>query len=80
MLDKNIEMYDHEIISKTSGGRLIGFGRYAGIVGAYNGFSALGIRQNSFNLPKAETLADLDAVKSELDKIRLPNIKNLFNR
>ena len=37
MLEKNIEMYDHETIVKQSGARLIGFGRYAGLVGTYNG-------------------------------------------
>ena len=75
MLDKNIEMYDHEVITKANGGRLIGFGRYAGLVGAYNGFRLLGLRDGLFVLPKVETLLDLNAVKSELDKIKLPNIK-----
>jgi hypothetical protein len=78
MLEKNIEMYDHETIVKKSGARLIGFGRYAGLVGTYNGFRALGLRDNLFNLPKVETLADLDEVKAELDKITLPNIKILL--
>jgi hypothetical protein len=79
MLDKNIEMYDHETIVKKSGARLIGFGFYAGLVGAYNGFRALGLRDGLFELPKVETLADLDAVKAELDKITLPNIKILLS-
>ncbi|WP_206076525.1 hypothetical protein, partial [Pseudoalteromonas phenolica] len=61
-------MYDHETIIKETGARLIGFGRYAGLVGAYNGFRALGIREGLFTLPKVETLPDLDAVKAELDK------------
>lgn len=75
MLDQNIELFDHETIVKKSGARLIGFGRYAGLVGAYNGLRALGLRDNLFELPKVESLADLDAVKAELDKITLPNIK-----
>ncbi|WP_458629131.1 NAD(P)-dependent oxidoreductase [Winogradskyella sp. PC D3.3] len=75
MLEKNIEMFDHETIVKKSGARLIGFGRFAGLVGAYNGFRALGLRDGLFELPKVETLADLDAVKAELDKITIPNIK-----
>ncbi|PKG51102.1 NAD(P)-dependent oxidoreductase [Olleya sp. 1-3] len=79
ILDKNIEMYDHETIVKQSGARLIGFGRYAGLVGAYNGFRALGLRDNLFELPKVENLKDLDEVKSELDKITLPNIKILLS-
>jgi alanine dehydrogenase len=78
MLERNIEMFDHETIIKENGARLIGFGRYAGLVGAYNGFRALGIREGLFTLPKVETLADLEAVKAELDKISLPSIKILL--
>ncbi|WP_299711032.1 NAD(P)-dependent oxidoreductase [uncultured Tenacibaculum sp.] len=79
MLEKNIEMFDHETIIKANGTRLIGFGRYAGLVGAYNGFRAIGLKENSFELPKVESLADLDEVKKELDKITLPNIKILLS-
>ena len=79
MLERNIEMYDHETIVREDNMRLIGFGRYAGLVGAYNGFRALGIRDGLFSLPKVETLADLDEVKSELDKITIPNIKILLS-
>jgi len=75
ILDKGVEMYDHEVIIKEDGARLIGFGRYAGLVGAYNGFRLLGIRDGLFELPKVEHLKDLDAVKRELDKVKLPNIK-----
>ena len=79
MLEKNIEMFDHETIVRKTGARLIGFGRYAGLVGAYNGFRALGLRDGLFELPKVETLADLNAVKAELDKITIPNIKILLS-
>lgn len=78
ILNKKIELYDHETIVRENGARLIGFGRYAGLVGAYNGFRALGMRDGLFNLPKVETLKDLDAVKAELNKITIPNIKILL--
>ncbi len=78
MLERNIEMFDHETIVKKSNARLIGFGRYAGLVGAYNGFRAMGIRDGLFNLPKVENLADLAAVKAALDKITIPNVKILL--
>ena len=78
VLDKNIEMYDHETIVKESGARLIGFGRYAGIVGAYNGFRAFGLKHGTFNLPKAENLPDQKTLISELNKIELPNLKILL--
>ena len=75
VLDKNIQLYDHEVITDTKGNRLIGFGRYAGLVGAYNGFRALGLRDHLFNLPKVESLPDLEALKHELNQIHIPNLK-----
>ena len=78
ILDKNIELFDHETIVKENGARLIGFGRYAGIVGAYNGFRAFGLKHKSFNLPKAENLPDQNALISELNAIELPCIKILL--
>ena len=79
ILEKNIELFDHEAIIKKSGARLIGFGRYAGLVGAYNSFRGLGLRDGLFNLPKVETLSCLDEVKSELDKITIPPMKILLS-
>jgi alanine dehydrogenase len=78
VLDKNIELFDHETIIKENGARLIGFGRYAGIVGAYNGFRAIGLKNETFNLPKAETLDSQKELISALHKINLPNIKILL--
>ncbi|MBL0684873.1 NAD(P)-dependent oxidoreductase [Aquimarina mytili] len=75
ILDKNIELYDHEVIVGQRGFRLIGFGRYAGIVGTYNGFRAWGLKHDTFVLPKAETLSDQKELESELTEIKLPNIK-----
>ena len=72
ILDKNIELYDHETIVKENGMRLIGFGRYAGIVGAYNGFRAIGLKNDSFSLPKAETLDSQKELIDELNKIYFP--------
>ena len=75
ILDKNIELYDHETIVDSSNRRLIGFGRYAGIVGAYNGFRAFGIKFDLFNLPKAETLQTKEDLIVRLKRQVLPNIK-----
>jgi Alanine dehydrogenase len=78
ILDKNIELYDHEVITNPKGQRLVAFGRYAGIVGAYNGFRTFGLKHGLFQMPKAETLKDQQALISELKKLRLPNIKILL--
>ncbi len=78
ILNKNIELYDHETIVNQKGFRLIGFGRYAGIVGTYNGFRTWGLKFDSWSLPKAETLHDQKALIDELNKISIPNIKILL--
>lgn len=75
ILDKNIELYDHEVLVEANGNRLVGFGRYAGIVGAYNGFRAYGLKHHLYTLPKAETLLDQNELIFELRQIPLPNIK-----
>jgi saccharopine dehydrogenase (NAD+, L-lysine-forming) len=78
VLDKNIELYDHEVITNKLEQRVVAFGRYAGIVGAYNGFRAYGLKFGLFNLPKANDLADQEALIAELKKLRLPGIKVLL--
>ena len=78
VLDKNIELYDHEVITNKQEQRVVAFGRYAGIVGAYNGFRAYGLKFGLFNLPKANDLADQEALIAELKKLRLPSIKVLL--
>ena len=75
ILDKNITLYDHETLIDENNQRLIGFGYYAGVVGAYNGIRTLGIKDRIFDLPKAYTLNGLKELQSELDAISLPNIK-----
>ena len=75
ILEKNIELHDHETIVNKEDVRLIGFGYYAGVIGTYNGLRALGLKQGIFNLPKASDLKDRNEFNKELDKIILPKIK-----
>jgi alanine dehydrogenase len=75
VIDKNIELYDHEEITNKKDIRLVAFGHYAGIVGAYNAIRTFGLKRKSFNLPKAITLKDQNELIKELRKITLPNIK-----
>ena len=51
------------------------FGRFAGLVGAYNGIRALGLREKIFELKPAFQCEDLVEMYAELDKITMPNIK-----
>lgn len=75
ILDKNIELYDHETIVDQNNNRLIGFGKYAGIVGCYNGFRAFGIKFELFELPKVETLRSMEDMVQRLRRLVLPPIK-----
>ena len=75
ILDKNITLFDHETIVDSQNKRLIGFGRYAGIVGAYNGFRAFGQKFELFNIPKAETLQHKEDLVLKLKRQVLPPIK-----
>ncbi len=75
VLEKNIDLYDYETIVDESNKRLIGFGRYAGIVGAYNSIRAFGLKFELFKLPKAETLTGKEALILQLKRVVLPPIK-----
>ena len=73
MLDKNIKMVDYETLTYPKNGRILGFGRYAGIVGAYNAFLALGKKSQTFQLKPANLCRDYQELKEELKKVILPN-------
>ena len=75
ILEKNIDLYDHETIVDANNRRLIGFGRYAGIVGAYNSIRAFGIKFELFKIPKAETLSGKEALITHLKRLVLPPLK-----
>lgn len=75
ILDKQIRLIDWETLTDGSGNRIIAFGRWAGIVGAYNGLWTYGKRFNLFELRRANECFDYEDLKTEYQKIKLPNIK-----
>lgn len=72
ILAKKIQLIDYEVLKNKVGKRLIGFGRYAGIVGCYNGFRAFGLKNNLFSLKKASECHDRKELEEELKKVVLP--------
>lgn len=72
-IDKNIQLIDWEVITNSKGQRLIAFGRYAGIVGCYNGFLAYGLKTNSYQLKRAQDCEDRAEMEAELAKVVLPS-------
>lgn len=75
IISKNIQLIDWECLTNAKGQRLIAFGRYAGIVGAYNGILTFGKRYNLFDLRPAHECFDMDDMISEYEKVELPPIK-----
>lgn len=73
ILRKRVRLIDYEMLKRPSGKRIIGFGRWAGLVGAYNGFRAYGARTGRFALKRASECRDLQEMLAELSsKIDLP--------
>jgi hypothetical protein len=75
MIELNINMVDYEVLRNKQGKRLLGFGRYAGIVGAYNGFLTYGLKSGKYNLKVAHNCEDRIEMESEISKIKLSNEK-----
>jgi len=72
ILEKKIQLIDYETLRYKNEGRIIGFGRYAGIVGCYNGFLAYGMRHGLYQLKPANQCADRVELEQELKKVNLP--------
>ncbi|WP_425392818.1 NAD(P)-dependent oxidoreductase [Ekhidna sp.] len=75
ILEKRITLIDWETLTNENGNRIIAFGRWAGIVGAYNGIWTYGKRYNLFDLRRAHECFDYEDLKTEFRKIKLPHIK-----
>jgi saccharopine dehydrogenase (NAD+, L-lysine-forming) len=75
ILKRKIRLIDYEALKDSQGNRMVAFGRYAGIVGAYNGLWTYGRRFNLFSLRRAFECFDVNDLKLELRKINLPSVK-----
>jgi saccharopine dehydrogenase (NAD+, L-lysine forming) len=72
ILQKRIRLVDYETLRGTDGKRIIGFGRYAGIVGAYEGFRTFGKKHGLFTLKSPSECFDRKEMEGEMKKILLP--------
>ena len=75
LMEKKITLIDYECMVDKQDNRVIGFGRFAGIVGAYNGIMAYGLKYKMFTLKPAHLCHDKKELFTELEKANLPNIK-----
>lgn len=75
LIQKKISMVDYECLVDAEDNRVIGFGRYAGIVGAYNGLMGYGEMYKLFKLKPAHLSHDKKELFEGLSKIGIPNVK-----
>ena len=75
ILDKKITLVDYECLEHDDGQRIIGFGFFAGIVGAHNGMMAYGNRTGLFNLDRVYKQRSFRDLIHNYFGLRLPNVK-----
>ena len=77
MIELNITMVDYEVLKYENGSRILGFGRYAGIIGAYNGLLTYGLKNDLYSLKPANKCLNRIEMDTELNKVHLSNEKIL---
>lgn len=74
MMDKNITLVDYECLTHDDEQRILGFGFFAGVVGAHNGMMAYGERTRLYHLKRIKGLS-LNALINLYFGLKLPPIK-----
>jgi alanine dehydrogenase len=75
ILQKNITLIDYEVLRYETGARVLGFGRYAGVVGTYNGLLVYGKKHGLFSLTPAHLSKNYADILTQLLRVNLPNIR-----
>jgi len=79
LVAKKITMVDHECLTYENGTRVVAFGRWAGIVGAYNAMLGWGLRTGDYQLKRAVECFDRSEMMEELKHVTLAkNLKILI--
>lgn len=75
IISKNCTLIDYECLEHEDGARIIGFGFFAGIVGAHNGIMAYGTRTGLYNLDRVNASKNLQHLMHTYFGLKLPNLK-----
>ncbi len=75
LIEKNIRLVDYECLTHDDGQRVVGFGFFAGVVGAHNGILTYGKKWNKYNLPAVHTLKNFDEMIHSYFQLKLPPLK-----
>lgn len=72
ILDKRIRLIDYELLTDQNGKRIIGFGKWAGIVGAHYALLMLGERSGLYSLKAAKNCVNLQEVIDQYETVQFP--------
>jgi saccharopine dehydrogenase (NAD+, L-lysine-forming) len=75
IIDKDITLIDYECLEHEDGQRIIGFGFFAGVVGAHNGMMAYGSRTGTYELDRVYKQRSFRELIHTYFGLRLPNVK-----
>ena len=69
LLEKKIRLIDYELLTDEKGVRLVAFGRYAGIVGAFKALRGWGLLHTLYDLKPAHKCHDRAEMDGELEQV-----------
>jgi len=75
ILKKQITLIDYEVLRYETGARVLGFGRYAGVVGTYNGLLVYGKKHGLYSLNPAHQSKNYADILTQLLRVELPNLR-----
>lgn len=75
LIARKIRMIDYECLTHKDEQRILGFGMFAGIVGAHNGLLTYGKKFGLFDLPAAHSVGSYEELMHAYAQLKLPKIK-----
>ncbi len=75
VMAKNITLIDYECLEHEDGARIIGFGFFAGVVGAHNGMMAYGNRTGAYKLERVNSTKSLQQLVHTYFGLKIPPVK-----
>ena len=75
LIEKGIRMIDFECLTYSDEQRILGFGLFAGIVGAHNALLTFGKKFQLYDLPAAHALKSYKELIGAYEHVKLPNVK-----
>ena len=75
LVENGNQMIDYECLVNEKGERILGFGKHAGIVGAYNALLTYGLKNNLFVLKPAHLCANYAELIANIKELVLPPLK-----